>query len=158
MFALQKYQNKKIAIYGMGITGCSAARALKRLKAKIFCWDDNKKIRKEIKNLNFPLNKFWLNQKKIDGIVISPGIDISKCKIKNYLRKNLNKIITDLDIFFDLNKGALIISITGTNGKSTTCKIIEKILSVAGYNAKIGGNIGNPVLSLDRSKKKVFLL
>ena len=115
MVSLQKYQNKKIAIYGMGITGCSAARTFKRLKAKIFCWDDNKKIRGKIKNLKFPLKKFCLNQKLIDNIVISPGIDISKCKIRNYLKKNLNKIITDLDLFFEFNKDALIISITGTN-------------------------------------------
>ena len=43
MFALQKYQNKKIAIYGMGITGRSVAETFKKLNAKVFCWDDNKK-------------------------------------------------------------------------------------------------------------------
>ena len=159
MLASQKYQNKKIAIYGMGITGCSTARAFKRLKAKILCWDDNVKIRKKIKNLNFPLNKFWLSQELIDTIVVSPGIDISKCKIKNYLKKNLNKIITDLDLFFELNKNSLIISITGTNGKSTTCKIIEKILKTRKYKVKTVGNIGNPILSLNKPDKKcIFIL
>jgi len=159
MFALQKYQNKKIAIYGMGITGCSAVKAFKKLNAEVFCWDDDKKIRKKIKNLNFPLNKFWLNRNLVDVIVISPGIDINKCKIKNYLKKNSNKIITDLDLFFDINKNALIVSITGTNGKSTTCKIIEKILKIAKYNVKTVGNIGNPILSLNKTKKKyVFIL
>ena len=88
MVNLQKYQNKKIAIYGMGLTGCSAAKTLKKLGAKIFCWDDNKKTRRRIKNLKFPLNKFWLNKNFVDNIVISPGIDISKCKIKSYLKKN----------------------------------------------------------------------
>ena len=87
MFALQKYQNKKIAIYGMGITGLSAAKTFKKLNAEVFCWDDNKKIRKKIKNSNFSLNKFWLNRNSIDFVVISPGIDINKCKIKNYLKK-----------------------------------------------------------------------
>ena len=159
MLALQKYQNKKIAIYGMGITGCSAAKAFKKLNAEVVCWDDNKKIRKKIKNLNFPLIKFWLNQNLIDIVVISPGIDIGKCKIKNYLKKNSNKIITDLDLFFELNKDALIISITGTNGKSTTCKIIEKILKTARYNVKTVGNIGNPILSSSKLKKKyIFIL
>ena len=159
MVSLKKYQNKKIAIYGMGKTGCSAARAFKRLKAKVFCWDDSKKIRGKIKNSKFPLNKFWLNQQLIDNIIISPGIDISKCKIKNYLEKNLNKIITDLDLFFELNKDTLIISITGTNGKSTTCKIIEKILKTAKYNVKTVGNIGNPILSLNKPKKNcIFIL
>jgi len=159
MVALQKYQDKKIAIYGMGITGCSAAKTFKRLKAKVFCWDDNEKVRKKIKNLKFSINKFWLNPESIDAIVISPGIDISKCKIRNYLGKNLKKIITDLDLFFELNREALIISITGTNGKSTTCKIIEKILKTAKYNVKTVGNIGNPILFSSRSNKKcIFIL
>jgi len=159
MVNLQKYQNKRIAIYGMGLTGCSAAKTLKKLGAKIFCWDDNRKIRKKIKNLKFSLNKFWLNKNFVDNIVISPGIDISKCKIKNYLKKNSKKIITDLDIFFDLNKDCQIISITGTNGKSTTCKIIEKILKTAKYNVKTLGNIGDPILSLGKAKKKcIFIL
>ena len=159
MVALQKYQDKKIAIYGMGITGCSAAKTFKRLKAKVFCWDDNEKIRKKIKNLKFSISKFWLNPESIDAIVVSPGIDISKCKIRNYLKKNLNKIITDLDLFFELNKEALIISITGTNGKSTTCKIIEKILKTAKYNVKTVGNIGNPILFSSRLNRKcIFIL
>ena len=51
MFALQKYQNKKVAIYGMGITGCSAAKVFKRLDAEVFGWDDKKKIRKKIKTI-----------------------------------------------------------------------------------------------------------
>ncbi len=159
MGPFQKYQNKKIAIYGMGKTGFSAAKTFKSFKSKIFCWDDNVKIRRKIKSSNFPLKKFWLYEKSIDAIVISPGIDMQKCKIKNFLKKNSKKIITDIDIFFELNKSALIISITGTNGKSTTCKIIEKILKTAKYNVKTVGNIGNPILSLKRSKKKyVYIL
>jgi len=159
MANLLKYKNKRIGIYGMGLTGCSAAVTLKKLGAQVFCWDDNIKVRKKIKKFNFLLNKFWLDKKLVDNIVISPGIDISKCKIKNFLRRNLNKVITDLDLFFDLNKDALIVSITGTNGKSTTCKIIEKILKFAKYNVKTVGNIGNPILSaIERKKKYVFIL
>ncbi len=150
MVTSKKYQNKKIAVYGMGLTGCSVAKTLKKLGGKIFCWDDDAKIRKKVKKLNFPLNKFWLKQNFVDNIVISPGIDINRCKIKKYLKKNKSKIITDLDIFFELNKNASIISITGTNGKSTTCKIIEKILKTAEYNVKTVGNIGQPILSLKK--------
>jgi UDP-N-acetylmuramoylalanine--D-glutamate ligase len=159
MVASQKYKNKRIAIYGMGITGRSVARNFKRLKAQIYCWDDNVSRRNEVKKLKIPLSKFWLQSKSMDYIVISPGIDIHKCKIKKYLGKNFSKIITDLDLFFEINKSSLMISITGTNGKSTTCKIIEKILKTAGHNVKTLGNIGNPVLSFRKSKKKyIFIL
>tara|TARA_Y100000590_G_scaffold458393_1_gene613012 strand:+ start:1446 stop:2756 length:1311 start_codon:yes stop_codon:yes gene_type:complete len=158
MVALQKYQNKNIAIYGMGITGRSVAKTLKKLKAKIHCWDDNKKIIKIIKKSNFPISKFWKKNSFIDKIVISPGIDIKKCRLKNYLKKNSKKIITDLDLFFELNRDACIISVTGTNGKSTTCKILEKILQTAKYKVKTVGNIGNPILSSNLKKRYFFIL
>jgi len=148
------YRNKRIAIYGMGITGYSAANFCKTLKANIVCWDDNKKIREQIRNKKFKFEKFWVKKNFIDFIVISPGVDIRKCKIKNYLKKNFKKIITDLDLFFEINKKEIIISITGTNGKSTTCKIIEKILKTAKYNVKTVGNIGKPILQTRPIKKK----
>ena len=159
MVSLQKYQNKKVAIYGMGITGLSAAKKFKKLKAEIYCWDDSEQRRNEIKKLKIPISKFWLQVRSMDQILISPGIDINKCKIKKYLKKNLSKVITDLDLFFETNKDSLIISITGTNGKSTTCKIIEKILRMDGRNVKTLGNIGYPVLSINKFKKKcIFIL
>ena len=159
MVNLKKYRNKKFAIYGMGITGCSVAKTLKKLKAEVHCWDDNQKIREKAKKLDFLVKKFWLNQNSVHYIVISPGIDIKKSKIKNFLNKNSNKIITDLDLFFELNKNSLIISITGTNGKSTTCKIMEKILRAAKYKVKTVGNIGNPILSANNlNKKYVYVL
>jgi len=158
MDILKKYQNKKIAIYGMGITGCSAAKVYKNLKANVFCWDDDLKARRRAKKLNFKVNKFWLNQKSIDEIIVSPGIDINKCKIKKYLNKNLGKLITDLDLFFELNNKSLIISITGTNGKSTTCKIVEKILETAGLKPILVGNIGNPILSSGNFEKKNIII
>ncbi len=158
MVLIKKYKNKEIAIYGMGITGCSAAKTFKKMGAKVFCWDDNKKVRQKAKKLKYTVEKFWL-KKKIDKILISPGIDIKKCKIKKYIKKNLKKTFTDLDLFFELNQKALIISITGTNGKSTTCKIIEKILKTAKYNVKTVGNIGNPILySISKKKKYIYIL
>jgi UDP-N-acetylmuramoylalanine--D-glutamate ligase len=159
MLDSKKYENKKIAIYGMGLTGQSVAKALLKTGAEVFCWDDNKKKRNKIKKTNFKIDKFWLKEKIIDIIVVSPGIDIKKCKIKKYLKNNKSKIITDLDLFFEKNKDALIISITGTNGKSTTCKILEKILKAAKYDVRLLGNIGKPILSMKNHKKKyVYIL
>ena len=158
MLATQKYQNKNIAIYGMGKTGISVARKFKKLKAQVFCWDDSKEIRKKVKKSNLLINKFWLNKNIIDFVAISPGVDINKCKLKKYLKNNFNKLITDLDLFFELNRDKVVISVTGTNGKSTTCKIIEKILKTAKYKVQTVGNIGNPILSSSNSKKKYILI
>ena len=142
----------------MGITGCSAAKEFKKVKAKVYCWDDNKKVRDKIKKFNFPVRKFWLRKDLADIIVISPGIDINKCRIKKYLKSNLKKVITDLDLFFEFNKDNLIISITGTNGKSTTCKILERILKTAKYKVKTVGNIGAPILSSGKNEKKTIYI
>ena len=158
MYYKNRFKNQNIAVYGMGLTGQSSAKKLRALGAKVFCWDDNKKVRKDLKNLKFTLSKFWLEKKILKNIIISPGIDIKKCNISLYLKKNLNKIITDLDLFFEINKDIEIISITGTNGKSTTCKIIEKILKTAKYNVVTAGNIGKPILSLPNIKKNKIVI
>ena len=158
MHPLQKYKNEKFAIYGMGLTGFAVAKTLKKLNVEIFCWDDNQQIRKKIKKNNFKVKKFWVENNFIDKIVISPGIDINKCKKKNNLLTNSKKIITDLDLFFEFNRDSLIISITGTNGKSTTCKIIEQILNEANYKVKTVGNIGSPIFAFHNIKKRKEIL
>ena len=133
-------KNKKFLIYGYGKSGSSAHNYLKKYN-KILIYDDNKKP-----------NKFYTSLKKIkitkfDYIVLSPGIDINKCKLKNYLKRNRSKIITDLDIFYLSNQKNLKISITGTNGKSTTAKLLFKILKDQKKDVILAGNIGIPILS-----------
>ena len=57
-----------------------------------------------------------------------------------------------------MNKDASVISITGTNGKSTTCKIIEKILKTAKRKVITVGNIGKPILSIKKVKNFFFII
>ena len=47
------------------------------------------------------------------------------------------------------------IVVTGTNGKSTTCKIIYHLLKKNKFKHFLGGNIGTPILNL-KSKKKLI--
>ena len=49
------------------------------------------------------------------------------------------------------------ITITGTNGKSTTCQLLYEVLLKQNFDVRLIGNIGNPVLSLSNIKKKQFL-
>ena len=90
MHPLKKYQNKNVAIYGMGITGRSAAKTFKRLKAKVYCWDDNKKIRKKIKKLDLPLSKFWLNKDLVDNLTKDAKDKISDKNLTDHDRYVLN--------------------------------------------------------------------
>ena len=90
---------KKILIYGLGISGYSSLNFLKK-KNYIKFFDDNYQNFK-----NKKLKKFFISQKKIyeygfDYIIISPGINLEKCDLKKFLRKNKNKIFTDLDVFY----------------------------------------------------------
>ncbi len=50
------------------------------------------------------------------------------------------------------------IVVTGTNGKSTTCKIIEHLLKRNKFNVQLGGNIGKPILSVKKKKKKTLFI
>ena len=72
------------------------------------------------------------------------------------LKKNFSKIYTDLDIFYSFYKNKSI-TITGTNGKSTTAKILHEVLLDQKYDARLIGNIGNPALSEKKLLKKLYL-
>ena len=78
--------------------------------------------------------------------------------MRNILEKNKEKIITDLDLFYLSNTFIRSIVVTGTNGKSTTCKILEHILKKNNFNTGIGGNIGNPILNSKIKRKSLMVI
>ena len=148
--SLNIFLNKKILIYGLGKSGLATFDFLKR-KSKVFLYDDYQKNYKDLINYNF------IKKNSFDYIIISPGIDINNCKLSKFLKKNLKKIYTDLDIFYSFYKNDCI-TITGTNGKSTTCQLLYQILLNQKYDVKLVGNIGNPILSLNKIKKKTIFV
>ena len=95
--------------------------------------------------------------KEVDFIILSPGISLLTSKYRNQLTKFKKKIITDLDLIFLFKKNFKSIVVTGTNGKSTTCKIIKHVLKKNNFKSLLGGNIGTPVLELN-PKKNNFLI
>jgi len=114
-------------------------------------WDDNISAKTK-------LNNFSTNLDKADFIVMSPGISIKKARLKKKLIKNKNKIITDFDLFYLFNPRIKTIVVTGTNGKSTTCKILEHVLKKNGVNVRLAGNIGKPILDLDIKKNPIVII
>ena len=144
-------KNKKFLIYGYGKTGFATCNYLKKNNT-IFIYDDNKKIKK------FFISFKKIQLKEFDYIVLSPGIDINKCKLKRYLKKNKKKIITDLDIFYLKNPNNLKITITGTNGKSTTAKLLYNILKDQNKEVILAGNIGTPILSKSNIKPNTIFV
>ena len=153
----QIFSNKKILIYGLGKSGLSSFFFL-RNKNDVYLFDDNPslKINKSIKKKT--LNFKELLKTKFDLIIISPGIDIKRCKLKNLLIEKHKNIYTDLDVFYSFYRNVSF-TITGTNGKSTTCKLLYDILKDSKKDVRLAGNIGTPILSIKKiSKKTIFVI
>jgi UDP-N-acetylmuramoylalanine--D-glutamate ligase len=141
------FYKKKILIYGLGKSGLSVLRYLKK-NNEITKYDDKIKV-----------NNKKITKIKFDYIIISPGIDINKCKLSKFLKNNSKKIYTDLDIFYNHHKENSKITITGTNGKSTTAKILYEIIKNHKVDVRLVGNIGNPVLFEKKvTNKTVFVI
>ena len=154
MISAKNFKKLSFLIYGLGSTGQSIINFFKKNKIKNYkVWDDNnknfyKKLRP--KNLEKALSE-------TDYIVLSPGVSLKKSKKRIELKKYKEKIITDIDLIFLLKKPFKSIVVTGTNGKSTTCKILEHVLKKNKYKTLLGGNIGTPILSLN-IKRNNFLI
>ena len=138
---------KKILIYGLGKSGLSAFKFLKK-KNHVITFDD--KINSDVKKIATI---------KFDHIIISPGIDINKCTLNKFLKNKTKKIYTDLDIFYNHYEKNNTITITGTNGKSTTAKILYEVLKSQKKDVRLVGNIGNPVLLEKKiTNKTIFII
>ena len=84
---------------------------------------------------------------KVSDVYCSPGIPIQH-KALSLASKHKISISSDIEEFLKINKSIKIL-ITGTNGKTSTCKILETLLRSVFSDLKIVsiGNIGKPVLN-----------
>ncbi len=151
------FYKKNILIYGFGKSGISAFNFLnKNNYCKII--DDNKK------NVPLKFKKKIINFKQLehfffDYIIISPGIDSNNCKLSKYLKINKVRMITDLDVFYLSYPKIKKITITGTNGKSTTSKLLFNVLKAHKKDVRLTGNIGNPILGeRNLTKNTIFVI
>ena len=155
-----------VLIVGMGKTGYSIAEFLKNKNIRISVYDSEKSIhdiRKELKGINISnyydglLEEKYLNS--IDCIAVSPGVDLRNPILKNAI-KNKIPIINDLTLFFNeiSNKKTKVIGVTGTNGKTTVCTLLEYLFSKDGYKAISAGNIGLPMLGIKSINDLDFII
>ena len=151
MLTTSKFKELSFLVYGLGLSGQSVINFFKKNKIKNYkVWDDKQKKlfkKKRTKNLKETLNE-------VDFIVLSPGISLEDKKI---LIKFKKKIITDIDFVYLTNKNFKSIVVTGTNGKSTTCKLISHLLKKNKFQVLLGGNIGTPILDL-KIKKNTYVV
>ncbi len=162
MIKAKTFAGKKCAVFGLGRSGIATALSLQKGDAAVFAWDDNEKTRENAQKMG--VNIANLNEMDFDEfycLVMTPGVAIYGPKIHWCAKKAQDcevPIIGDIEIFareinaIEEKMRPKIVAITGTNGKSTTTALIAHILSQAGKDTRIGGNIGTGVLSLDEPR------
>ena len=148
-----KFEEKSFAIYGLGKTGNSVINYFKRFGFENYIiWDDNKNLKKKWELTKNKETRFKTLLNFVDFIIVSPGINIKKSKLKKILLKNKSRIITDLDLFYIQNPKLKSVVVTGSNGKSTTCKILDHVFNKNKVPTVLGGNIGKPILDVSLKK------
>ena len=162
MIPAQNVKNASYVVLGVGRSGLSAAAALKAGGAKIWCLDDNINNLKKAESLGFICTvPEKINWEIIDVLLVSPGVP------HHYPRphvvvaeaiKNGVAIDNDIGLFFKSMGSAdwskydaipKIVSVTGSNGKSTTSALIHHILQCEKRPSQLAGNIGKGVFDLE---------
>lgn len=145
-------KDKKILILGLGITGISSLKALCHMGVDIYVFDDMPydEILDKTKNLNnFTFNiikeidKFDFSI--LDYVLKSPGIKPDNHIVLEAERKNV-RVVTDIELAYQIYGGDKLIAITGTNGKTTTTSLVSHILNSMNIKNKVVGNIGIGIL------------
>ncbi|MFA3782810.1 UDP-N-acetylmuramoyl-L-alanine--D-glutamate ligase [Melioribacteraceae bacterium 4301-Me] len=158
-------KGKKISIIGAKESGVAAARLCKMLGAIPFvsdCDSEQKLIEyKEIfqnEGIDYELGSHTSKALECDFIVTSPGVP-SNSEILTKAKQNKIRIVSEIE-FASWFCNAKIISITGTNGKTTTTSLCAHTLKKSGYTAYAAGNIGKAFsdLALNVSSKDFIVL
>ena len=137
----------KIVILGAGESGCGTALLAKKQGWEVFV-SDHGTISKSARNTLDGLGIEWEEEthtlskmKDAQYIMKSPGIP-AKSPILQSLKSLDIPVISEIE-FASKYTSATLIGITGSNGKTTTAMMSYKILSDAGYDVALAGNIGN---------------
>ncbi|MFN7054417.1 UDP-N-acetylmuramoyl-L-alanine--D-glutamate ligase [Hyphomonas sp.] len=158
MIPITEYAGRDVAVFGLGRSGLSAARALKAGGARVHAWDDNEETRAKAEAAGVALSD--INKRDwqtFAALVLSPGISYKFPQPHRLVRlaeMTGVPVIGDMELFARAVQALperarpKVVGITGTNGKSTTTALIGHILKQAGRDARIGGNIGTGVLDL----------
>ncbi len=150
--------NFRVAVLGLGKSGFSVADTLIELGAEVtvFAAQAETQLQELIDVIGAKLVKSddpaTIEIQDFDFAVVSPGFAPSHPMVLKLAGGGV-PIYTDIDLARSLDdkvKKPTWITITGTNGKTTTTQLTEAMLTQAGYRAIACGNIGNPILDAVR--------
>ncbi|WP_332640108.1 UDP-N-acetylmuramoyl-L-alanine--D-glutamate ligase [Brevundimonas sp.] len=158
MIPVPGFEGRRIAVFGLGRSGLTAARALKAGGALPVLWDDSVSSRMQAEAEGFAVEDLTAaDWSGFAALVLSPGAPLTHPKPHWTVDKAKAagvEVIGDIELFARaiaaLPEAARpkVVAITGTNGKSTTTALIGWVLKQAGLTVHVGGNIGIGVLAL----------
>ncbi|MBO7215350.1 MAG: UDP-N-acetylmuramoyl-L-alanine--D-glutamate ligase [Clostridia bacterium] len=145
------YKNLSFLVAGLQKSGLSSAELLISKGATVFIYDKRQSdIVLKNKEKLISLGCVYIDdyEKAVefcDVLVVSPGVPIDSdiCKV---FKSNQKRIIGETELGF-INSVTPIVSVTGTNGKTTVCNMIHKCLLSSGVSSVLAGNVGYPLTS-----------
>ena len=155
----QQKKLESIAVLGMGRTGRAVLDKGLDLGMAVVCFDDQKITDLTADLVMEPEDWPWSS---LDALIISPGIPHefpAPHPAVILANKHGVQVISEIEFSLRIGRHERLISITGTNGKSTTAALTEHILKQAGLCARIGGNFGTPLTGLiERGSDSIIIL
>ena len=166
MIPVRGHDGCEVGILGLGSTGTTTAKALLLGGATPICWDDNNEVREKARDRGLLVSDLNQDQilSKIKTLIVSPGIPHLYPAPHPIILKAMKlgvSLDNDIGLFFrslvtpsweSFEKRPKVICVTGSNGKSTTTAMIGHILKENNIDVELGGNFGNPALSLSPGK------
>lgn len=140
---------KTFFILGLGRSGWETASFLDQEKIDFCVWDDAVDLQNKALARGWRVSSQWV---KGGCLVCSPGI--VDHPILQEAKKEGARILNDIQLFFDFFPETQAIGVTGTVGKSTTCRLLEHALHQQGVQSIVAGNIGNAIFSTVLCPKK----
>ena len=150
------FRGARIAVVGLGRAGLPAALRLVEWGAEVEAWDDGEPQRRAAAAAGLTLRDPAGGRLRADALLLSPGIPHLLPRAHpaaEAARAAGVPILCDVEFLFRAvlaaQSRARFVGVTGTNGKSTTTALIHHLLTQAGREAQVGGNLGPPALSLN---------
>jgi UDP-N-acetylmuramoylalanine--D-glutamate ligase len=137
---MSDWRDLPVVVAGAGISGAAAARALAELGARVTVLDDT------VTELDdFPVVRALPVDLAL--VVTSPGFRPTFPMLVEAASRGV-EVIGEVELAWRLRppQAAPWLALTGTNGKTTTVKMLESMLTSAGHRAVSAGNVGLPLL------------
>ena len=149
MITSPAFSGKRYAVLGLARSGLTAAETLLASGAKVTAWDNREEPRGLLAGRAEIADPTSIDLTGYAGVVVSPGVPLNRHPIADHAAQYGVPVIGDIELFAlarDHLPAHRVVGITGTNGKSTTTALVHHLLQNAAIPARMGGNIGLPIL------------